>query len=384
MRVLSISHSFPSRSREYVTPFISSFCEALAGNRDIDLHLLIPEAEITAPSSVTVHTFRASGDRIAHKGIGADARTVGTREQLRFLFAGVAAANNILKKNKIDIVHAHWAVPSGLVAMFATIGTGVPYVVTCHGRDVLDIDIPGYSIPSRGPLSWARNWVLRRAARVVATTPVVARAVLSKLSSARLCSIPMGIEDVKTAAASTPARKDLLIVGDLIARKGHALLLEAINGSADLRARTLHVVGAGIELEPLKTFALQKGLNNIVWHGALAPPKVQEIYRTIHSLIVPSRIEAFGMVVLEALIAGARVVGTHTGVIEMIAERAPWDSAVQSVRELTPESLRSAITRSLRDDTALAPEVKLRTLEEFGWSKIATRYHDVFNELLST
>ena len=76
MRILTISHSFPSKERPHVTPFIHSFCKALAGQPEVELHLLTPNVDQLELPNVAVHHFEALGGHIAHKDIGDDHASV--------------------------------------------------------------------------------------------------------------------------------------------------------------------------------------------------------------------------------------------------------------------------------------------------------------------
>src|SRR3954453_9311858 len=74
-----------------------------------------------------------------------------------------------------DVVHAHFLVPTGLIAALAG---GAPLVVTAHGRDVRNVGwLPG--------LAAATRVVVRRAAAVVAVSEYLRRELESKVPEAR-------------------------------------------------------------------------------------------------------------------------------------------------------------------------------------------------------
>src|SRR3954471_8269735 len=74
-----------------------------------------------------------------------------------------------------DVVHAHFLVPTGLIAALAG---GAPLVVTAHGRDVRNVGwLPG--------LGAATRLVVRRAAAVVAVSDYLRRELESKVAEAR-------------------------------------------------------------------------------------------------------------------------------------------------------------------------------------------------------
>ncbi|HAS12961.1 MAG TPA: glycosyltransferase family 4 protein, partial [Acidimicrobiaceae bacterium] len=62
---------------------------------------------------------------------------------------------------KVDVVHAHWWLPSGVIAVIAGRITNTPVVVQVHGTD---------AAMAQGPLRWFARWVLRRADAVIAVS----------------------------------------------------------------------------------------------------------------------------------------------------------------------------------------------------------------------
>ena len=53
-----------------------------------------------------------------------------------FIIAAVPAAFTIVRRFKPDIIHAHFAVPTGAVAYALKRLTGLPYLLTAHLGDV--------------------------------------------------------------------------------------------------------------------------------------------------------------------------------------------------------------------------------------------------------
>ena len=55
-----------------------------------------------------------------------------------FMACQLAAAWRICRREQVDLIHAHWIIPQGLVAavLQSLPGRNVPFVVTAHGSDV--------------------------------------------------------------------------------------------------------------------------------------------------------------------------------------------------------------------------------------------------------
>ena len=62
-----------------------------------------------------------------------------------------------------DVIHAHWAIPTGPAAVMAARRLRVPSVITMHGGDVYVNPEQGYDFPTRWYVRPALRWTLRHA-----------------------------------------------------------------------------------------------------------------------------------------------------------------------------------------------------------------------------
>jgi hypothetical protein len=107
----------------------------------------------------------------------------------------------------------------------------------------------------------------------------------------------------------------LAIIGSLIRRKGHDVLIEALGQIGDIEpAIHLLVVGDGPERTKLKSMK-----SNLRVHFLGECADVGAILRdAVDILVVPSRQEAFGLVISEAGFFGIPAIGTDVGGIPEI------------------------------------------------------------------
>jgi glycosyltransferase involved in cell wall biosynthesis len=70
------------------------------------------------------------------------------RNPLAIYYENLYTANvsDVIAKNKINLIHAHFAYPEGLVGLLAKKRTGKPLVVTCHGYDINIVPEVSYGI----------------------------------------------------------------------------------------------------------------------------------------------------------------------------------------------------------------------------------------------
>ena len=58
-------------------------------------------------------------------------------EQLTYLITGYRKCKKLLKKERFDICHCHFIIPTGVLALRLYKKYNLPYIITSHGSDVL-------------------------------------------------------------------------------------------------------------------------------------------------------------------------------------------------------------------------------------------------------
>jgi glycosyltransferase involved in cell wall biosynthesis len=139
-----------------------------------------------------------------------------------------------------------------------------------------------------------------------------------RVEARRICVVPEAIELVRWRAALDSAERlprdppGILCVAHLYPRKDVAGLLDAV---ARIRsAAVLRVVGAGPELERLKSLAARLRLQDRVeFAGHVSYARLAAEYHRATVFCLPSRQEGFGIVFLEAMAAGLPIVAARAG-----------------------------------------------------------------------
>src|SRR5213596_3153170 len=142
-----------------------------------------------------------------------DTRAGGKRRYLELARRALAAA-------KPDVVYAHFLVPSGLIAAFAS---RAPLVVTAHGRDVRNVGwLPGIGAATR--------LVVRRAVVVIAVSDYLRRELETKVPEARGKTevIDSGVDLERFPVEPAPnGEPSFLCLGALTERKNVVRLADA-------------------------------------------------------------------------------------------------------------------------------------------------------------
>jgi colanic acid/amylovoran biosynthesis glycosyltransferase len=215
-----------------------------------------------------------------------------------------------VRRERPDVVHAHWIVPAGIVAFVLRALTGTPYVVTAHGADA-------YTLRSRAALHLKRA-IMGRAA---ATMPVSAAigAELAPLGRVTV-AVPMGV-DVERVRREVGERRPepgrVLLIGRLVEKKGVNVLLAA---AAQVPAARVAIAGDGPIGADLKRQARELGIaERVRFLGQCTRGEVMEQLARASVVVIPSQIGAGGdqdgvpVVLGEAMAAGVPVVASELG-----------------------------------------------------------------------
>ncbi|MEO8667040.1 MAG: glycosyltransferase family 4 protein, partial [Bauldia sp.] len=178
------------------------------------------------------------------------------------------------------------------------------------------------------------------------------------------------------AATANPRRNHLLYVGRLVPHKGVDTLIAAMALLAphypDLR---LTIVGEGEARGALQGDAARLAITErVVFAGSVPHARVYEEMASAVMVVVPSRIEPFGLVALEAAQMGRPVVAAAIGGLPEIVIDGETGLLVAPD---DPPALAGAIATLLDDPQRadrLGEAARRRALEHFRWDRFVDTY----------
>ncbi len=217
-----------------------------------------------------------------------------------------------------DLLHTH-LVHADVYGALASRSTGVPFVSSRHNDDRY----------LRGPFRFVDRAFARRAVKLIAISNAVRRFLIDaghpagKIETIHygLDALPDTPSEVSPAQAGVPAGAPLLLaIGRLTAQKDHRTMLEAF---AAVRGRHPEAVLAILGSGPLEaeTRALVAGLwleGSVLLPGRL---EIRDWLDRASIFVHTARWEGFGMVLLEAMLAGLPVAATSVSAVpEVVAD----------------------------------------------------------------
>lgn len=290
-----------------------------------------------------------------------------------FLFAAIRES----RRQKSDLVHAHWVIPAGIIARLLR----KPYLVTAHGADAYTLRKP--------PFSWLKTTVLKHA---VATVPVseAIGAELGKLGITVAGAVPMGV-DIDAITTEIGVRRTvpgrIVLVGRLVEKKGVDVLLRAL---AQLPDGTLQVIGDGPSRAALEELTATLGLSDRVEFLGQQPRKnVLATLATAAIVALPSKVGEGGdtdgvpVVLGEAMASGVPVVTSDAG---GLSEHVEDGVNGRLVAAGSVDELREALRDMLADPEAAerrALAARERMVNTLGLDAVGGKYAAIIESALN-
>ena len=281
------------------------------------------------------------------------------------------------RAGELDVVHLNLRTPwSCQYALLGATVAGIPVVTTAHAVVRASGWLQGH--PARRLFGHVRccvavsHWTAGEVASMWGVPESVVRV------------IPNGIDPGTIAsgrARPIDGRRSPIVgcVGRLSPEKGFDIALRAL---LDLPGVRLEVVGDGLERPALESLATSLGVaDRVEFLGWMADPTARMASWDV--LAVPSRLESFGVVAVEAMLVGVPVVATVAGGLPEVITDGETGVLVQVE---SPAALAAGIRRVL-DDGAYSRRLVLSAAEaarrDFTSAAMADRYAEVYSQVSS-
>jgi len=306
-----------------------------------------------------------------------------------FMIAQLLAIRRIVRQYHIDIIHAHWLIPQGFIAVVYKIlfNRNIKILATAHGSDVYGL--------RWWPFGIIKKWIISNVDFVTAVSSALHDDVLALAPGKNIPTdvIPMGVdftlfspscvdEEIRRRYGITGPF--ILYVGRLSAKKGVDLVLKAMPiVLRDFPDAMLLVVGDGEDREALEGLARTLGLHDtrVIFTGALPHEKLPPYYATADLFVAPSASEGFGLAFAEAIASGTPAVGTNLPSLrEILDERETGFVVKENSSEAIAEKLISVL--QIKEDlktAAVKAREELRARCDFDI--ISQRYRRLIEEL---
>lgn len=277
-------------------------------------------------------------------------------------------------RKRPDIIHAHFT-EQGCMAVALAEKEQIPLVITEHSTSMAKKRIPCQQVKYAGKSYSA-------AKKVIAVSSFLACNIEKRTG---ICCevIPNIISSDIFVKNEKKNRKDyfgFVMTGNLIDRKCPQLLLEAFAGLYKKYPDIcLGFIGSGERKKDLETYVKQMGLKRAVrFYGVLSRTEIAKVYQEYDCFVLPSELETFGVVYIEAMAAGLPVIATRCGGPEdFVTDETGYLIAVNQKQELI-EAMEKMYHRR---DKFQAEAIREYAREHFSEEAVAARLTSVYEKV---
>ena len=313
---------------------------------------------------------------------------------LQLNFNMIAKATEIInKEGKFDVIHAHdWLV--GNVAKVLKNAFDIPLVSTIHATEAgRNSGIHDETQRYINDTEWLLTY---ESTEVIVNSNYMKGHVqgLFGLPFDKINVIPNGINvnnftgidrdyDFRRQYAMDN-EKIILYVGRLVYEKGVQHLISAMPKIlANYHDAKLVIAGKGGMLDELRAQAFNMGIaDKVYFTGYLNSKQVQKMYKCADVAVFPSTYEPFGIVALEAMLAGVPTVVSDIGGLNEIVEH-----RVDGMKSYAgnANSIADSVLSLLYDPQLaanVAKRARIKVKENFNWNKIAQDTHYIYEQAI--
>lgn len=272
-----------------------------------------------------------------------------------------------------------------------------PYILTIHGVPKSPLYL-GNKLLKCAFLLYAKligRRTIKGAAKVTAVSKAIAKeAIAYGAQPSQIVIIPNGIDPnyadnvrqslFKKKYNIPSDKKTILCIGRLHPRKGFQYVISAMPYILKKVPNTvLVIVGDGPYRRTLESLARKLGVErNVVFTGYVDEQTKKEALADADLVVIPSLIEPFGLVALEAMAMKKPIIASNVDGLKEILEplKDLFVNNPKNVHELTNKII--AFLRNHEISNAMTLQLQKR-LQRFFWHNIVQRYIDVYDESAS-
>jgi phosphatidyl-myo-inositol alpha-mannosyltransferase len=312
---------------------------------------------------------RASEGDVIRIGKGFSVPTNGSVGTLTVSPRFIRQVRDVLERERFDLLHFHEPFVPFLSLVVLRESQSVN-VATFHAYAGFS---PSYEFGSR----MLRGYAERLHGRIAVSA--AARHFIDRYFPGDYKVIPNGV-DLERFARAVPVarwqddRQNILFVGRFEPRKG---VLDLLKSYRMLRKTGCHcrllLVGTGPQEREARRYVMTRKLRDVEFLGRVSDMERDQLFRTADVYVSPATgRESFGIVLLEAMAAGAPVVASDIHGYKGVVRR---DREALLVPPRSPKPLAAAIGSLLRD-----PDLRQRMsiagrarAEEFSWPRVTAK-----------
>jgi glycosyltransferase involved in cell wall biosynthesis len=410
MKILVLATTFPRWKNDTTPAFVYELCQRLS-YEGFDITVLAPHHQEAKAKEdmggVKVYRFPyfypQKYQRLCYEGgiLPNLKRSPWARIQVPLLFLSeLYYAFKLTRKERPDIIHSHWIIPSGLVGAVCRKTLGTKHLLTLHGAGLVALE----KLPFKKKIT---RFIVKNSDEITVVSSYVKERLLNLVSrdikeevQGKLKIIPMGVytglfqseADRETLKSKYAIRSKfvLLFIGRLADKKGVSYLIKAmpkiVSQNKDV---ILLICGDGPLRKELEQITDELELQEFVrFIGYVTGENKIDCFALSDSLIIPSVVtesgdtEGLPVVILEGLAAGKPIIASDVGGVKdvikegwngfLIKQRNPDQIAARVLELISNEELRVKFSRNA-----------LEASQDYDWAVIGGKYGQIMRDIVA-
>lgn len=301
-----------------------------------------------------------------------------------FFISYIIKLKKIIKKEKIKIIHAHWLLPQGFVAVICKkiFYPEIKIIGTVHGSDISkikNVKLKKFILNNLDYLTVVSNELKNEVDK------------LNLKKQLQIKTIPMGVDDKKFNPCKYQKcikekykikNSFLLFVGRLSEEKGVKYLLRAMPKVIEKNNKIkLLIIGDGPLKNNLKKEAADlKISDNVLFLGKIPNDQLPSYFATADIFIGPSAREGFGLVFVEALMSKTPVIASNLKTIsDIINNETGIRINIRDTKKFSDAIIKLLSNKDLRQE--LSEKGYKYAKNNFSSTIISKKYNQLFMEL---
>lgn len=217
----------------------------------------------------------------------------------------------------------------------------------------------------------------------ITITPQTKYAISKHNKNANFFVIPNGVELRNSHPVNNKTDNYILFLGRIeVDQKGLDLLLDSYAQITDKTTTKLIIAGSGTkqEVDMLKKIIQEKHLEEYVELKGRVEGKIKDdLLRNATMIVVPSRYETFGNVVLEAMAFNKPLIGFAINGLEWVP-----DECMIKVKKFDTKQMAKQLLTALRDKKKLLKMQKSaqQAVKKYSWQITATAYKQAIESII--
>lgn len=394
MRVLVLTHNLPRFAGDFSGTFIDALSRALV-DAGAAVHVVAPhdadyDRALARPYGLTTYRYAwpASLQTVGYmRSLAGDLKVkpLSALATPAMLAGGTLTTLRAIRRQRPDVIHAHWLLPNGLVGALASRLTGVPLVVSIPGSDLLVARLNAatralarFTLGSAA-LATANSEELRAVAMTMGARPQRFDLIIYGVDPQAIRPDPAAGAALRAELGVPESDFVVLAVGRMVPKKGFRYLADALPALLQRRPRArLLLVGNGDERPAIQGSLAAAGVaDRCLFAGTVPRDRIAAYYNAADVLAMPSVTEpedGLNVCVVDAMACAKPIVATTVAGNSLVVGDGGNGFLVPERRaDLLADRL-----ATLAADDALCARMgqasRARVEAEFAWDRLAQRY----------